>query len=500
MIKKYLTLIILILINRPLTACDMFMLQSINNYPFFTMPINSGSFNDPYDYFEEFKSLANGSSGNRDGYGIVAYQSGAPLIDRDFMWYKTGMNTYFDETNPDEPLYEAISVLSDNPTVNRIFVHARSGTGGLGNHPFVFDYNNSTFTFMHNGYVFNSVKSEIMNFLGEAWFDEHPSQWQGVFGSPSSFIDSELLFHYLMYYILQYPDDIPTAFRHAFNNKELGNVDMEFIMKYNNSTVVNFILSDSENTYVYRSSEVLGKSYNLSYQIYPNNYVAVKTNTDLAHTLEKNQIIKITPQGEIIDLSLDPILRTNFLEKFVDNIDTNLYKLQWQIQPNQEITSFNIYRGMNQNFTNAMLIATVDIESSNQEVFSYLDSYAFNQIHYYWIEVNFTDETSELTSNIPSETQDHDDDIDEALELITLYPNPFRSNLSISIDSDEIYQIKVYNLKGQLVDKITYRPNQQKTINWDSDANMTKKLPSGIYILKFSDGKRTITKKVMKIR
>ncbi len=499
--KKILILITIIYLQMiPLIGCDMFMLQSIEGYPFFTLPSDNGDFNDPYDYFEDFKRLSDGSSGNRDGYGIIAYSLSSDLVSRDYTWYKTGIGNHFDVNNPDEPLYQAISLLYNNPTIERVLVHARSGTGGTGSHPFLFNYDDRTYSFMHNGYVFNNVKREIMNFLGQDWFDQHPSQWQGVYGDTYSFIDSELIFHYLMYYILQYPDNIPRAFRYAFNNKQLGVIDMEYILKYNNSSIVNFVLSDGQNTYAYRSSNIINDIYNLSYQVYPDNFIAVKTGSNLANTITKNQMLQLSSQGQVNELSLEPILRTDFIDLSVENIDNDEFKIQWQISANQDINKFKIHRGINQNFANSQLIASVLKDDSNQVNFNYTDYYAYYPQHYYWLEIVFSDDFSEITSNIPSTGIEIEPNTPEENSSIILYPNPFQESLTISLESDEIVPVKIFNLKGQLVDQITYLPNNSNTLIWKPDQTLDQKISNGIYILKFMSEERTITKKVMRIK
>ena len=498
--KTHLTIIILTLLALPILACDMFMLQSIDNYPFLTLPSSSGDFDDPYDFFENFKSQANQSSGNRDGYGVLAYKRDNLIIDRDYMWYKTGLGNYFNELDLNEPLYEAISVLYGNPDISRVLTHARSGTGGNGNHPFIFNANNRTYTFMHNGYIFNSVKSELINYLGQEWFLEHPSQWEGDFSHSSSFIDSEVIFHYLMYYILQYPDDIPSAFRYAFNNKRVGNIDMEYILKFNNSSIVNFIFSDGISTFAYRSSRIIGTSYNLSYQVYPNHFVAVKTGENLNNTIDRNQLLEFTPFGEVLTHNIEPILKTIFIKKFVETLDANQFILNWTVQTDEQITKFNIYRGLNQNFTNARQISSVLVANNNQTQFQYFDTYASYPEHYYWIEVVYADDSSEITSNIPSTEIDDNPDIPEVITNISLYPNPFLDKLNILIDTQDEYRIKIFNLKGQLVDKMVFQPSKGETLIWDSTNKSNNKLTNGIYILKFINSGKTFTKKVMRIK
>jgi hypothetical protein len=498
--KKIILIIAMLqFINILLFACDMFMLQAIDQAPFLTYPSLNGNFNDPYDYFEDFKSLADGSSGNRDGYGIVAYTIDSEIVSRDYIWYKTGMGNHFDANNPDEALYQAMNILYDNPNIERVFVHARSGTGGQGSHPFIFNHNNKTYTFMHNGYIFNNAKRELMNFLGEEWFQEYPSQWYGEYGDTYSFIDSELIFHYLMKYIIQYPEDISKALSMAFTNKRVGNIDMEYMFKYNNSAILNFVLSDGIDSYVYRSSRLLGTSYNLSYQVYPNNFLAIKTNTNLENTIAKNQMLKFSSSGLIDTLSLSPILQTNFISKYVEKLDNNEFRLNWEILSNPNINSFNIYRSSNRDFSNSEKISSLIPTSPNQSTFSITDTYSASQDHYYWIEVVFLDSFRELTSNIPSDQEAEPPIVAETSEIISLYPNPFKEKLNISIDSQNDYKIKIYNLKGQLIDKLLYEGEKNNPLIWNTENINNHKLPNGIYILKLSNGGKNLSRKVMKI-
>ncbi len=495
---KFKIIVLLITFNIwQIFGCDMFMLQSINNNPFLTLPSQAHMFDDPYDYFENFKTLST-SSVNRDGYGIIAYTFQSNLVNRDNIWYKTGIGNHFDENNLDEPLYQAIHYLYDNPNIERVLVHARSGTGGIGSHPFLFDYDNHTYSFMHNGYVFSNVKRAIMNFLGPDWFQEHPSQWQGNYGDAYSFIDSELIFHYLMYYIKQYPDDIPRALRLAFNNKNVEDVDMEYVFKYHNNSIVNIVFSDGNDTYVYRSSPLAGETYNLSYQVYPDEFIAVKTSSNLENVITKNQLLKITSQGHIDSLDISPLLSTNFLEKYVEKISENQLRLNWKIQSNSNINYFNIYRSSNQNFTNAQKITKVMLETSIQTDFNIYDSIDSQVEQYYWIEIVYLDNSSEITSNIPSSQPYNPPDVEPASEIISLYPNPFSKELNIAIDSHNNYEIKIYNLRGQLVKTLSIMPGNEVT-KWNSSNGLSSEIANGIYIIKLKSPTKSYTKKIIRL-
>lgn len=498
---KIILIIVLIFVNfLSLIACDMFMLQAIDDHPFFTNSSLSGDFDDPYDFFENFKTLANSTSGNRDGYGVIAYNFDSNYVNRDLRWYKTGIGNFFDENNIDEPLYEAINYLYDNDAIERVLVHARSGTGGNGSHPFIFNVGDRSYSFMHNGFISSSVKRDIITFLGDEWFATYPSQWEGNPDDVYSFIDSELLFHYLMFYIMQTPEDLPLAFRRAFTNKKVSNTDMEYNIKFNNNAIINFLLSDGDATYLYRSSRLLSTSYNLSYQVFPSNFIAVKTGSNLANQVSQNTLLKLSLSGEVDSLSIDSPLNTHFIKTYVDKLTENEFKLSWQIESNPNIYKFNIYRGSVKNFSSAQSIVSVSLTTPNQSSFSIIDNYSSLSEHFYWIEIIYHDNTSEITTLISSLENDNEEPENPTIiDDILLYPNPFADMLNIAIDSKLEYQIKIYNLKGQIIKSLYYDPLSPQLIKWEPLINNDTLLPNGIYIIKFISKNSNIVKKVMKI-
>lgn len=492
------TFLILTLFNTYLFGCDMLVLQNINQYPIFTMPAQIGAFNDPYDFMEEFKSMANHSSGNRDGYGIVTYLNNSVNIDRNNMWYKSGFGNYFIPDNPDEPLYQVIDFLYSNENIAQVIAHARSATGGNGSHPFLFEANGKTYSFIHNGYIFNRSKRAIMEFLGEDWFLEHPSQWSGVFPDLNTFIDSELIFHYLMYHILQYPDSIEQALQKAFTNKSVAGVDMEYVLKFSASEKINFILSDSNNFYVYRSTRIMGDTYNLSYQVYPGKFLAIKTGSSLENIINKNKLLQFDSQGNVKELSTEAELHTTFSHIQVIRLDNGSHKLAWRVNNNTNIDSFNVYRGVLQDFTNSSLIAQLAVNSPGDLSFQIIDDFPTQSVIYYWIEMVFVDGSTELTTCIPSAVEEEEPEESATFNLRSLFPNPFKDKLYLNIDSSEKFRVKIFNLKGQLVDELHFA-NSESTLVWDTNNNAINQLANGVYILQFTHNNKHYSRKVLKI-
>ena len=96
-----------------------------------------------------------------------------------------------------------------------------------------------------------------------------------------------------------------------------------------------------------------------------------------------------------------------------------------------------------------------------------------------------------------------DDNTDLALPYLAQnYPNPFNSSTSISFFSHrdtENIKINIYNMKGQLIKKISI-PNDQSSIIWNGTNENNDPVPSGIYFYKLSSGEYTDVKKMILMR
>jgi hypothetical protein len=83
--------------------------------------------------------------------------------------------------------------------------------------------------------------------------------------------------------------------------------------------------------------------------------------------------------------------------------------------------------------------------------------------------------------------------VEKSLLHITVSPNPFCSQTRIDLkmeDQVRIEDIRIYNMQGRLVEKISAA--NQSAIIWDS-----KRLPNGIYILKLKAGQQYWLKKLI---
>ncbi|MBA7640557.1 hypothetical protein ES703_48227 [subsurface metagenome] len=85
--------------------------------------------------------------------------------------------------------------------------------------------------------------------------------------------------------------------------------------------------------------------------------------------------------------------------------------------------------------------------------------------------------------------------------ILHVSPNPFRNRVSIKFSmeykADDI-ELKIYDATGRLVKEFNHLTNQQ--ILWNGTDASNRKLPSGVYFLKFKTERVTETRKLLLIR
>jgi len=86
----------------------------------------------------------------------------------------------------------------------------------------------------------------------------------------------------------------------------------------------------------------------------------------------------------------------------------------------------------------------------------------------------------------------------------TCYPNPFKDRLTLSFSRklSPLSTLKVYNIKGQWIADVdvSSAKTSDNTLEWIARDSFNQVLPNGIYLLKYSDGKSSLTRKVILLK
>ncbi|NQV49634.1 MAG: class II glutamine amidotransferase [Candidatus Marinimicrobia bacterium] len=238
---------LMLFVTSSVLPCRMLGLIALPDHSLSTLELN-GNFH-PYleAELEEFR-LQGGSGSwpysNQDGWAMTSFATSSGNIEVQSVRSEV-------EAFQDDSYYELTSQLLTEASVSILIGHLRqtsSGAGGIANpHPFI--YTNSQgqhFSFAHNG---DLNKAELRELIGDEWLGSHPPQTFG--GGPwnaegwSQVVDSELFFFWIMKSV-----EASGSLLEGITDAMLT---LENEQPYN---LKNFLLSDGQDLYAYRSSPV----------------------------------------------------------------------------------------------------------------------------------------------------------------------------------------------------------------------------------------------------
>jgi hypothetical protein len=323
----------IILVHLSIYACDMFGLISTDNSSicshlalYDTVMLKQGIYKDSTLTFHSaydalvFLGKRSSPSANIDGYGLVFYDN-RNTLDSSKLFHQFGFGTYFSvktdtsKSSWEKPLLNAFEAIKKcDSGVSAIFGHARTATGGIGNHPFWFhldtDSNgvpDETFVFEHNGDC-SPLKPAMLQYLlsfDSLWFKKHPLNWVSKMPDNDTLnttyiIDSELLFHYIMANIIEYKGNAQTGIANAL--QKLGAFNSGFYH------VINFILSNGKNIYAFKSTDS-GSGFNLEYKNIDGNTFLIKTGQDTSFIdIPHFNLLTISKSGPPVSLNVKSLV------------------------------------------------------------------------------------------------------------------------------------------------------------------------------------------------
>jgi len=267
----------------------------------------------PYDFFVFLGEYSANDPLNKDGYGIVYYNTVLDIqrfyvTGFDTFYYKVIPNPYPNPNHRQQKLHDAYQAITDgNKSVTVVLGHDRyTSQGAYGSHPFWFEWEGKIYSIEHNGDC-SILRQAMYNFLiqrDSTWFTVHPSNWGA--NTWSQFIDSELLFHFIMAHVIDQNGDVIDGIRMALNETSIEGYN--FKLRFQNvMDILNFIISDGEALYIFRNTPS-GDPINLEYTVFDNGFVAVKTE-DSADTLytkiAQHSLVYIPRDDSTCELPLD---------------------------------------------------------------------------------------------------------------------------------------------------------------------------------------------------
>ncbi len=173
-----------------------------------------------------------------------------------------------------------------------------------------------------------------------------------------------------------------------------------------------------------------------------------------------------------------------------DNIDI---QLNWQppLPFNRDFLGYRVFR-------NGLNINTIN----NPAVTTFTDTWLFPGTYEYWVTAIYTNpiSQSEPSNIVIINTTSSDDQVLPAIESVSVYPNPFRSSASVVVSGKANTQVEVgvYNIKGQLVQKLNNVTEANGIANLTLSAS--DDMIPGIYFVRINSADRQLTQKVVLLK
>ncbi|KPL17923.1 MAG: hypothetical protein AMJ92_10450 [candidate division Zixibacteria bacterium SM23_81] len=217
-------------------------------------------------------------------------------------------------------------------------------------------------------------------------------------------------------------------------------------------------------------------------------------------------IIQPTPADTVV-VRADAIKLTEaptgvFLSSFFAQVEDNQVTVRWATTDEYHLHSFNLYRltqeGARPHPKNRINERTIQGKSP----YSYVDDgVELGTIYYYWLEQ--IDETGASTFHGPA-VADLSGLVPTIYQLSQNYPNPFNpeTTLRYALPRDEKVQLKVFNIRGQLVKTLVNEDVRagHHNVVWKGRDDADQIVASGIYFVQMQAGDYRQVRKLVLIK
>ncbi len=187
----------------------------------------------------------------------------------------------------------------------------------------------------------------------------------------------------------------------------------------------------------------------------------------------------------------------------------NYIKLQWVTQSETGVSGYNIYRSMEQDVNNSLLVSPL-ITATNlsyEQSYQFIDTEVYDSgIYYYWLQSRDFDGTSNFFGPVQVRFQPQDPggeipSLPLVTDLLNAYPNPFNPSTSLRYSVSEAAPVKldIYNTRGQLIRSFTANPTEPGYYSqyWDGLDQAGRTLGSGIYLVRMTSSGSSFMKRVI---
>ncbi|MDP8201081.1 MAG: lamin tail domain-containing protein [Candidatus Tenebribacter burtonii] len=200
-----------------------------------------------------------------------------------------------------------------------------------------------------------------------------------------------------------------------------------------------------------------------------------------------------------------PVNLSSFYALYIGGTPT----LYWTTQTETENAYWNVYRGTNDTFDQAMWLNANDPVPGNGTIntasdYIYVDNAAVvqNTTYWYWIEDVSLDGETEVHEPINLTIPYEDIPVTpDTYGLHQNYPNPFNPStlISFTLEEESDVELFIYNIKGEKIKEYAIS-SDQTSIVWDGTDQNDQPVSSGVYFYKLITDTKEYSKKMLLVK
>ncbi len=230
--------------------------------------------------------------------------------------------------------------------------------------------------------------------------------------------------------------------------------------------------------------------------------ISVLLNTGLLYSLTG---FAISPTFSIGDETL-PVTLSSFMA--IPNISNQTVDINWTSESEQNMIGYHIHRAEVADLSLANIISSTIIPAYNTSLthnYSHIDNEVeLDTNYYYWLQsIEYNGTNFHGPVNVRIDGEGDVPSLPNSTELVSIYPNPFNgnnsTNICVRVKENEVSDLSIYNLKGQLVRKDKILAGNH-TIKWNGLDNYGKACSNGIYFIKMKSATYSKTSKVLLLK
>ena len=199
-----------------------------------------------------------------------------------------------------------------------------------------------------------------------------------------------------------------------------------------------------------------------------------------------------------------PVMLSEFRAVSIENG----VRIYWTAETEASMTGYRVKRAEMENVTIGVYISAL-IDARNNpttERYYHIDREVVNgREYFYWLETIENDGTKEVFGPVSVVyTSDGDDVPITMTTMSSAYPNPMNlgtiANFEIAVKDNETAELRIYNIRGQVVRSYENIPAGHQTVIWDGRDVNGREVSSGVYFYRLTSPSSHIVQRMVVVK